>query len=113
MVPGHVGQLGTTFAALGDETRLRILGRLAGGERTLSELTEPFDMTLTAVSKHVRLLEHAGLVKTEKRGRTRYCRLEPGALNEAGEWIGRIQAFWETRLDALARHLESQDGEGG
>lgn len=98
--------LDQTFAALGDGTRRAILARLARGEAALSEIAAPFDMSQTAVSKHVRVLADAGLVRVSKRGRTRYCRIEAAPMKQAAEWLKTYQRFWEDRFDALARHLE-------
>ena len=99
-------QLDQTFAALGDGTRRAILARLAQGEAALSEIAEPFDMSQTAVSKHVRVLSDAGLVSVSKRGRTRYCRLEAAPMKQAADWLETYQKFWEGQFDALARYLE-------
>lgn len=98
--------LDQTFTALGDGTRRAILARLARGEAALSEIAAPFDMSQTAVSKHVRVLADAGLVRVSKRGRTRYCVLEAAPMKQAVEWLEAYQMFWEDRFDALARHLE-------
>lgn len=97
--------LDSTFAALSDKTRRAILGRLMHGEARLSDLAAPFDMSLTAVSKHVRVLNDAGLVVIEKRGRTRHCRLNADALEEASDWLVDYKAFWTQRLDGLGLHL--------
>lgn len=99
-------QLDQTFAALGDGTRRAILARLAQGEAALSEIAEPFEMSQTAVSKHVRVLSDAGLVRVSKRGRTRYCRLEAAPMKQAAEWLGTYQKFWKDQFDALAQYLE-------
>ncbi|WPZ36523.1 metalloregulator ArsR/SmtB family transcription factor [Thalassobaculum sp. OXR-137] len=99
-------QLDQTFAALGDGTRRAILARLTQGEAALSEIAEPFEMSQTAVSKHVRVLSEAGLVRVSKRGRTRYCRLEAAPMKQAAEWLETYQKFWEGQFDALARYLE-------
>lgn len=96
-----------TFAALGDDTRRAILARLADGETALSEIAEPFEMSQTAVSKHVRVLSDAGLVDIVKRGRTRYCSLNAGPLREASAWLEAYSRFWREKLDALADHLEN------
>lgn len=101
-------QLDATFAALGDVTRRAILTRLAGGEAALSKLAEPFDMTQTAVTKHVRVLEAAGLVEMRKRGRTRYCRLKAKPLRSATDWLQTYRRFWEDSLAALADKLENR-----
>ena len=98
--------LDSTFTALGDPTRRAILARLAEGEAPLSEIAEPFDMSQTAVSKHVRVLSDAGLVEVKKRGRTRYCRLSAEPMREACDWLQHYQAFWEQAFAALARHVE-------
>lgn len=98
--------LDQTFAALGDGTRRAILARLTVGEAALSEIAEPFDMSQTAVSKHVRVLSDAGLVRVSKRGRTRYCSLEAAPMKQAAEWLETYQRFWENRFGALAKHLE-------
>lgn len=103
-----MSDLDRTFAALGDATRRAILRRLAAGEAPLATLAKPFDMSLTAVSKHVRVLSDAGLVMVEKRGRSRVCRIEAAPMRQAAEWLSDYQAFWEGEFDALARHL----GEG-
>ena len=104
-------QLDTTFAALADPTRRAIIARLASGESSLSELAEPFDMSLTAVSKHVRVLSDAGLVSVEKRGRTRHCRLDAAPMKSASDWLDDYREFWTARLDALAAYLS--DGSDG
>jgi DNA-binding transcriptional ArsR family regulator len=98
-------ELDGVFGALSDPTRRAIVARLAEGEAALTELAEPFDMTLPAVSKHVRVLIAAGLVAQEKRGRTRYCRLEREPLAAAGTWIAGYTDFWRGQLDSLAAHM--------
>ncbi len=108
----HMSQLDATFAALSDGTRRAIVARLADGETTLSELAEPFDMSLTAVSKHMRVLSDAGLVDIEKRGRTRHCRLSGAPIKEAVDWLNKYESFWIDRFDALARHLANEDKTG-
>jgi DNA-binding transcriptional ArsR family regulator len=102
-------QLDSTFSALSDSTRRAIVARLASGETSLSDLAEPFDMSLTAVSKHLRVLSDAGLVDVEKRGRTRHCRLRGAPIKEAVDWLSKYEAFWIDRFDALARHLANED----
>ena len=104
-----MSQLDQTFSALSDGTRRAIVARLAEGEVALSELAGPFDMSLTAVSKHVRVLADAGLVAVEKRGRTRHCRLEAAPMKEAVDWLTDYRAFWADRFGALARHLAEED----
>ncbi|MCG8383424.1 MAG: metalloregulator ArsR/SmtB family transcription factor [Gammaproteobacteria bacterium] len=95
-----------TFSALSDSTRRAIIARLVQGESSLSELAKPFDMSQTAVSKHVRVLSEAGLVNVTKRGRTRYCQLMPKPIKEAADWLHVYETFWENNLQALGRYLE-------
>ena len=102
--------LDRTFAALSDPTRRDILDRLAQGPATLGELAQPYDMTLPGLMKHVRVLEEAELVVTEKRGRTRECRLGTGQLDDAARWIETHRRRWERRLDRLEGYLERQKG---
>ncbi|WP_420414544.1 ArsR/SmtB family transcription factor [Roseibium sp.] len=102
-------QLNATFSALSDGTRRAIVARLANGEATLSDLAAPFDMSLTAVSKHMRVLSEAGLVDIEKRGRTKHCRLKGAPIKEAVDWLSKYEAFWLDRFDALALHLANED----
>jgi DNA-binding transcriptional ArsR family regulator len=104
-----VNQLDQTFAALSDATRRAIVARLAEGDAPLSALADPFDMSLTAVSKHVRVLSDAGLVAIEKRGRTRHCRLQAAPMKDAAEWLAFYRRFWEDQFDALARHLATKE----
>src|SRR5215212_1603180 len=99
-------RLDLTFGALADPTRREILARLAGGDRTISELAARFDMTLPAVSKHVRVLERAGLATVRREGRVRRTRLAAAPMREALEWIERYRRFWEYQLDQLAAYLE-------
>jgi DNA-binding transcriptional ArsR family regulator len=98
--------LGLTFAALADPTRREILARLASGERSISELASNFDMTLVAVSKHVHVLERAGLAAVRRDGRSRRTRLVAGPMRDAREWIDVYKRFWEHQLDQLAAYLE-------
>ena len=95
-----------TFTALGDDTRRAILARLALGETSLSEIAAPFEMSQTAVSKHVRVLSDAGLVHVTKRGRTRYCRLDADPIREASTWLESYRQFWTESFESLARHIE-------
>ena len=99
-------QLSTTFAALADPTRRAILARLVGGERSVTELAEPFDMSLPAVSKHLRVLERAGLIARGREAQWRPCRLEAGPLKEVAEWTERYRAIWEQRFDRLDTYLQ-------
>jgi len=104
--------LDATFAALADPTRRAILARLATRERTVSELAEPFDVSLPAISKHLRVLERAGLLVQEKDGRIRRCQLSAKPLHDANQWIGRYRHFWEEsfqRLDALLDELKRKE----
>jgi DNA-binding transcriptional ArsR family regulator len=95
-------RVGAVFGAMADPTRRAIVERLAGGEATVSELAEPFAMSLAAVSKHVQVLARAGLVSQRREGRRRRCRLEPEPLRDADAFLARYRPFWEARLDALA-----------
>jgi DNA-binding transcriptional ArsR family regulator len=97
--------LDTTFNALADPTRRAILARLALGEAATSDLAQPFDISLPAVLKHLTVLEDAGLVKRQKRGRTAWCSLKPAPLKAASAWMAQYQRFWDERLDALAAYL--------
>lgn len=101
--------LDTTFAALSHGTRRAILHRLTQGESRLSDLAAPFDMSQTAVSKHVRILSDAGLLVIEKRGRTRHCRLNAGPMKDATEWLTDYQAFWMQQFGNLADHLAADE----
>jgi len=109
MVELQTPQMNSVFHALGDATRRKMLRDLASGERTVSELAEPFAMSLAAASKHIRVLEHAGLIRREVRGRTHICRLDPGPLASAHEWLSFYERFWTSRLDELERLLRSED----
>src|SRR5215204_2071585 len=102
--------LDRTFSALADPTRRDILERLGRGPATISELAEPFGMSLTGLKKHVRILEEADLVTTEKVGRTRECRLGLGKLEDAAQWIEMYQRHWDRRLDRLEAYLERKKG---
>jgi DNA-binding transcriptional ArsR family regulator len=102
--------LDRTFSALSDPTRRHILERLAAGPATISELAQPLDITLPGLLKHVRVLEDADLVVTEKQGRTRRCRLGSEHLDDAAQWIRTYQRRWEGRLDRLGGYLERKKG---
>ena len=99
----------TLFHALGDPTRRIMLRELAHGERTVSTLAEPFAMSLAAASKHIKVLENAGLVKREVRGRTHWCSLEPEPLAEAAKLLEDYQRFWSRRLDRLAALIDADN----
>jgi DNA-binding transcriptional ArsR family regulator len=103
--------LDSTFAALSDATRRGILARLAAGETSVSELAKPYDISLPAVCKHLRVLESAGLLTRRKDGRVQRCRLKPGPMKSAAEWIEHYRRFWEAQLDSLARFLEDSSHE--
>jgi len=99
-------QLDDTFSALADSTRRAILARLAHGEATVGELAQPFRVSRPAISKHLRVLERAGLVRRARSGRISRCALDAAALREAAEWVDCYRAFWMGQLDALARYIE-------
>jgi DNA-binding transcriptional ArsR family regulator len=99
--------LSATFAALADPTRRAILARLASGERSVTELAEPFDMSLPAVSKHLRVLEQAGLIVRGREAQWRPCRIEARPLKEVSDWAERYRRIWEGRLDRLGDYLET------
>jgi len=94
-----------TFAALADPTRRAILARLARGEASVTELAEPFKMSMPAITKHLNVLERAGLLVRQRDGRVRRCRLVAAPLKDAAEWITRYQRFWEEQFSALAGYL--------
>jgi DNA-binding transcriptional ArsR family regulator len=99
-------QLSTTFAALADPTRRAILATLASGDRSVTELAEPFDMSLPAVSKHLRVLERAGLITRGREAQWRPCRLEAAPLKGVADWAERYRHIWEARLDRLDTYLQ-------
>jgi DNA-binding transcriptional ArsR family regulator len=98
-------RLSATFAAISDPTRRAILARLASGDASVTELAKPFDMTLPAVSKHLKVLEHAGLISRGRDAQWRPARLEADRLREAAKWMERYRSFWEQSLDRLDEHL--------
>jgi DNA-binding transcriptional ArsR family regulator len=98
-------RLSTTFAALADPTRRAILARLVAGEASVTELAEPFEMSLPAISKHLKVLERAGLIARGREAQWRPCRLEAGPLKDAAEWLEHYRRFWEESLDRLERYL--------
>src|SRR2546428_5228751 len=104
-------RLSATFAAIADPTRRAILARLASGEASVTELAKPFDMTLPAVSKHLKVLENAGLISRGRDAQWRPARLEAQRLREAAKWMERHRIFWEHSLDRLAPHLGELQGE--
>ena len=108
MVNNFEAQLDYTFAALSDPTRRAILARLALGEATVGELAAPFEVSLPAVSKHLRVLESAGLLERQVDGRIHRCRLAPAPMKDAAAWIEHYRIFWEAQLESLALYLETQ-----
>ena len=108
--------LSTTFAALADPTRRAILARLTTGEASVTELSEPFEMSMPAVSKHLRVLERAGLITRGREAQWRPCRLKAKPLEEATEWLERYRQFWEARfqrLDVLLAEMKSKEKKRG
>jgi DNA-binding transcriptional ArsR family regulator len=111
MVKYRAVALDATFAALADPTRRAILARLARGESSVSELAEPFRVSLPAISKHLRVLEQAGLLTGEKDGRVRRCRLLAKPMKDAAAWIEHYRWFWEQQFDSLAGFLDETQRE--
>lgn len=109
MVELDAPQLDPVFHALGDRTRRRMLRELATGERTVGQLAEPFEISLAAASKHIKVLEKAGLIRREIRGRVHMCRLDPGPLASVQEWLAFYERFWTDRLTVLDRLLREAD----
>src|SRR5881227_439462 len=101
-----MNDLTTTFAALADPTRRAILARLALGETSVTELAAPFEMSMPAVSKHLKVLERAGLISRSREAQWRPCRIEPAALKSVDEWLERYREFWEASLDRLGAYLD-------
>jgi DNA-binding transcriptional ArsR family regulator len=106
-VAASAAALDAVFTALSDRTRRAILARLARGEASVMNLAEPFDMSLPGVTKHLRVLEDAGLVTRQKAGRTNWCRLRPQPLQQASKWMDGTRRFWEQQLDGLDRYLRA------
>jgi DNA-binding transcriptional ArsR family regulator len=106
-------ELSQTFAALADPTRRAMLGRLAGGEATVNELAAPFALTQQAISRHVKVLEQAGLISRTRVAQARPCRLEPDRLDLAEAWISEQRQMWADRYDRLDQHLETLRGQAG
>lgn len=111
MVNYSAAPLDATFGALADPTRRALLARLARGAAMVTELAEPFEMSLPAISKHLRVLESAGLLEREIAGRVHRCRLAAEPMKDAAAWIAQYHAFWETQFDALEKYLEETAGE--
>jgi DNA-binding transcriptional ArsR family regulator len=103
-------RLSSTFAALADPTRRAILARLALGETTVTELAEPFDMSLPAVSKHLKVLERAGLITRGREAQWRPCRIEPDALKGIDDWLETYRRLWSERFDRLEHYLQEMQG---
>ena len=110
MVNYNAGVLDTTFGALADPTRRAILARLARGQAMVTELAKPFAMSLPAISKHLRVLESARLLRREIDGRVHRCRLAAEPMKNAAGWIEQYRAFWETQFEALEKYLEDTAG---
>ena len=113
MSPDH---LSTTFAALADPTRRAILARLISGEVSVTDLAEPFEMSLPAVSKHLKVLERAGLIARGREAQWRPCQLEAGPLKDAADWLEHYRRFWEQsfdRLDDYLRELQKKEKKNG
>lgn len=102
-------QLSSTFAALADPTRRAILARLTLGQTSVTELAKPFEMSMPAVSKHLKILERAGLIARGREAQWRPCRLDAGPLQEAASWIEDYRRFWTPYVDALERHLDRME----
>ncbi len=112
MVKQKAASLDNVFHALADPTRRAMLRTLAAGERNIGELAAPFRMSFAAASKHVRVLESAGLIRRRVQGRSHICRIEPGPLAAADEWLRYYEQFWTNRLDALDSLLKAEDRAG-
>ena len=102
-------RIDSVFHALSDATRRSMLRELSSGARSVGQLAEPHEMSLAAASKHIKVLEGAGLIRREVRGRTHVCRLDPGPLASAHEWLTFYERFWTARLDVLDRLLREAD----
>jgi DNA-binding transcriptional ArsR family regulator len=105
-------RLDSTFAALADPTRRAILARLTSGQASVTALAQPFDMTLPAVSKHLKVLERAGLIARGRDAQWRPCRLEPGPLKEVADWVGGYRRFWEESYERLDDYLQELQRKG-
>jgi DNA-binding transcriptional ArsR family regulator len=111
MVATHKDSLSLTFAALADPTRRKILAILADGERTVTQLAEPFDMTQPAISKHLRVLERAGLIVRGREAQWRPAKLQAAPLKEASDWVEQYRQNWEESFDRLGAYLQSMHAE--
>ena len=110
MIPATTDRLSTTFAALADPTRRAILARLESGEVSVTELAEPFSMSLPAVSKHLKVLERAGLIARSRDAQWRPCRLEASPLKDVADWVEHYRRFYEESLDRLDNYLKELQG---
>lgn len=108
----HADRLSVTFSALADPTRRAILARLVAGETSVLELAEPFDMSLPAVSKHLKVLEHAGLITRSRAAQWRPCRIEPEALMGVDSWLEDYRRLWNERFDRLDDYLKKLQAKG-
>jgi len=112
-------QLSVTFAALADPTRRAILSRLSQGEASVTELAKPFDLSLPGISKHLKVLQHAGLVRQSRKAQWRPCRLDGAHLKEAADWVAEYRRFWDESFERLDEYLatvqkeEANDSKGG
>ena len=111
MVNNSPQSLDVVFSSLSDPTRRAIIERLARSEASVTELAAPFDMSLPAISKHLRILERAGLIARERQGRIHHMRLTASAMKDAAEWLGHYRRFWEDQLDNLAAYLDNPPDE--
>jgi DNA-binding transcriptional ArsR family regulator len=111
MVEHSQARLDLVFRALGDHTRRAMLHRLTRGEHTVTELAAPYEMSLAAVSKHIKALERAGLVKRTVRGRIHYCRIDPRPLERADDWLRTYERLWDTRIERLVELLRHPDND--
>src|SRR4030081_3272497 len=105
-------RLSITFSALADPTRRAILARLVSGAASVSELAEPFKMSMPAVSKHLKVLEHAGLITRSRAAQMRPCKIEAAALKQADDWLEEYRQLWEQRLDRLEDYLKAIQAKG-
>ena len=113
MVKYKSADLDMVFSALGDATRRAILARLADGDSPVTELARPHDISLPAISKHLRVLEQAGLIRKKRDGRVIRCSLDPAALKTAADWVEQYRRFWDAQFDQLARYLDGSQSNMG
>src|SRR6202049_460783 len=106
-----IDQMSVTFAALADPTRRAILARLASGEKSVTELAEPFELSLPGVSKHLKVLQRAGLITQGRKAQWRPCRLEPARLKEVADWVEGYRRFWDESFDRLDVYLQEVNKE--